>query len=203
MNNEYFLNIQLSDVTTKEEIDVSHDSLMAVVVKESKWSPGIGNGLFAATNIDAGTIVCTMSTTAEAFLVRGKNKVSQDDLEARAEALNLPHDSAVRFGSFVFWEPQMNPQDPTSGEMSWYAANHSARHTQVRPCLLWPSDEDKEGKEGKHPRLAWRATRKILAGEEIYYDYGQPLKEWKSNEKSPPYFLPAGELKKISCVMFE
>ena len=140
-----------------------------VMVKKSKWSPNIGNGLFATTNIDVGTIVCSMSTTAEAFLIRGKNKISQDDLEARAEALNLPHDSVVRFGSFIFWEPQMNPQDPSSGEMFWYAANHSRQHTQVRPCLLWPTNVGGNRKEvGKHPRLAWRATKKIMTGEEIY-----------------------------------
>ena len=52
-----------------------------VIVRKSEWIPGIGNGLFALKNIEEGAIVCAMSTKAECFRIRGKEKKSQDELE--------------------------------------------------------------------------------------------------------------------------
>ena len=143
-----------------------------IKVDKALW----GEGLFATENIEKNVIVVQLSPSREWIYVSNGKKMKSivKSLEQHiTRKKNLPRDSIIQFGSYVFWEPLFNENIPL-----WYKLNHSRKHAQLKVELIIKQEEK--------PMLVWKTIRAIKKGEELYFDYGEPDPEWKKNDG----FLP-------------
>ena len=120
-----------------------------------------GQGLFAAANIPAGTVVAAMQRSA---------RMTRAEWQAHFAVAGLPHDAAVYVARspLVFYDAAWT--DPSSPP-KWYRLNHSSTPNVV-PAILDPSRPPRE------QVLVWRTIRPVVQGEELVFKYVDTPEEW-------------------------
>jgi hypothetical protein len=125
------------------------------------------DGLFAAVDFQPGDIVVAMIAPL---------KVTREEGEAHMQRYDLPSDSLVDY--------EKGPKVMTYFDQSWTDANtrpqwHYLNHG--RPGNTRPRVRTK----GRDQYLyEWVASKRILVGEEITFDYGEPDPEWSDGSSS-------------------
>ena len=135
-----------------------------------KPTPEFGKGekgLFAKENIKLDEIVIKMNADK---IVRYTEDEWKDKYEKSKK--KIPHDGAIyssRVKAWVSdWASNRTPR--------WYRLNHSNKPNLI---ALWKGSPKEDAK--KKGTLVWRALRKIKAGEQVKFDYGDVDESWNTD----------------------